>query len=245
MRSFRSFTWKDTNLRIASDQFACITHAIVQERTALERYIRKHPEFRVALTPLPLLDDAPISAQRMAAAAWRTGLGPMASVAGALAQIGAEAAMSKGASEAIVENGGDIYLHSSTPVTIGVYAGNNAIGDKLAFLISPAELPLALCSSSSIMGHSLSFGSCDLATVIAGDAALADAVATLVCNLVQANSDLEKSLNKAGTIPGVQGILAVKDDQVSIYGKIPELTRNRDSCLQNKMTKDLASGFFP
>ncbi|WP_028579914.1 UPF0280 family protein [Desulfogranum japonicum] len=243
MRTFRSFSWKDTNLRIAGDQFDCITQAILKERRALEAYIRRHPEFQHSLVPISLLDMPPVSAQRMADAAQLTGLGPMASVAGTLAQIGVEAAMESGATEAIVENGGDMFLYSQQPVTIGLYAGNNAIGDKLAFKLSPTDLPLALCSSSSIMGHSQSFGKCDLATVVAKNAALADSVATLVCNSIQTIHDLEQVLNQAGNIQGVHGILAVKDDKISIYGNLPELARNQDVSLRNKITKDIHSNF--
>ncbi len=243
MRTFRNFSWKDTNLRIAGEAFDCITRAVMKERKALEAYIRRQPEFKKTLKPISLLADPPVSVQRMACAAVLTGLGPMASVAGTLAQIGVEAAMQTGVSEAIVENGGDMFLHSHTPVSIGLYAGDNAVGDKLAFLISPEDLPLALCSSSSTMGHSQSFGRCDLATVAAKDAALADSVATLVCNTIQTVHDLEHVLNDAGGIPGVQGILAVKDDKISIYGNLPELTRNTDVCLRNKITRDLRSNF--
>ena len=142
MRVFRRFSWKDTNLRIASDCFEVITEAVVHERRLLEAYIARHPEFSTAMAPVPLLPGAPISAQRMAAAAEITGLGPMASVAGTLAQIGAEAALAAGAEEAIVENGGDMYIASDSPIAIGIYAGHSAVGDHLAFILPPEDLPL-------------------------------------------------------------------------------------------------------
>jgi hypothetical protein len=58
-------------------------------------------------------------------------------------------------------------------------AGDAPIGDRLAFSIQPEETPISICSSSGKMGHSLSFGDCDLTTTVASDAALADAAATL------------------------------------------------------------------
>ena len=158
MRVYRSFSWKDTNLRVACEAFDLVTGTVVEQRRRLEDYIGRHPEFRTALVPVVLLADAPEAARRMAAAADLTGLGPMASVAGTLAQLGVEAAVAAGCREAIVENGGDIFLHASTAVTIGIYAGDNAIGNKLAFRLDPHDLPLALCSSSSTMGHSLKIG---------------------------------------------------------------------------------------
>ena len=93
------------------------------------------------------------------------------------------------------------------------------------------------------MGHSLSLGRCDLVTVIAKEAALADSVATLVCNRISAITDLEPVLNEAGGLPGVQGILAVKDDQIGLYGNLPQLSRNQDAHLTTKITRDQFSNF--
>ena len=243
MRVYRSFSWKETNLRIACEAFDLVTRTVVAERRKLERYIARHPEFLTALEPIDLRDDPPEAARRMAAASRLTSLGPMAAVAGTLAQMGAEAAMATGCREAIVENGGDIFLHSDAEVTIGLYAGDNAIGNQLAFRIDPSDLPLALCSSSSKMGHSLSFGRCDLATVVAKDGALADAAVTLVCNSIKTERDLTPVLNSVGTIPGIDGILAVKGGKIGLWGRLPQLVRNQDTATQAKITRDLRSDF--
>ncbi|MBM9536798.1 UPF0280 family protein [Desulfobulbus alkaliphilus] len=243
MRVYRTFSWKDTNLRIASEAFDLVTNAVVAERRKLEHYIARHPEFRTALVPVVLLDDAPEVAHRMAAAADRTGLGPMASVAGTLAQAGAEAAMAAGCREAIVENGGDMYVHSDATVTIALYAGDNSIGTRLAFRISPRDLPLALCSSSARMGHSLSFGRCDLATVTAREGALADSAVTLACNLIRSEHDLAPVLDDVGSIPGVIGIFAVHSGKIGMWGHLPDLVRNEDGTTRAKITRDVRSGF--
>ena len=71
-------------------------------------------------------------------------------------------------------------------------------------------MPLAICSSSGTMGHSLSLGRCDLATVFARDASLADAAATLAGNLVSREEDLEPAVNRVLAIEGIQGCLAGK-----------------------------------
>ncbi|MCL2459722.1 MAG: UPF0280 family protein [Desulfobulbus sp.] len=243
MRVYRSFSWKETNLRIACEDFDLVTRTVVEERRKLERYIGRHPEFLTSLAPVTLMDDPPEAAIRMAAASELTGLGPMAAVAGALAQLGVEAAVAAGCSEAIVENGGDIFVHSDREVTIGLYAGDNTIGGHLGLRIDPADLPLALCSSSSKMGHSLSFGQCDLATVVARDAALADAAVTLVCNLITSERDLRPTLDRVGAIAGIDGILAVKDGKIGLWGRLPELVRNQDAEARRKITRDLRSDF--
>ena len=244
MRVYRSFSYKDTNLRVASVAFDLITRTVVEKRKQLERYIVRHPEFLTTLVPVALRDEAPEVAQRMAAASVLTGLGPMAAVAGTLAQLGAEAAMAIGCAEAIVENGGDIFVHSDREVNIGLYAGDKTIADRLAFRLDPSDLPLAICSSSSSMGHSLSLGRCDLATVTAKNGALADAAVTLVCNLIKSEQDLNPVLNDVGAIPGISGILAVKNGKIGLCGPLPQLVRNRDGATQTKITRDPRSGCF-
>ncbi|MGD9949920.1 MAG: UPF0280 family protein [Desulfobulbus sp.] len=243
MRVYRSFSWKDTNLRVACVDFDLVTRAVVDHRRRLERYIGRQPEFQTSLVPVVLLEDAPEAARRMAVAAEKTGLGPMAAVAGTLAQLGVEAAMAAGLPEAIVENGGDIYIHANEAVTIGLYAGDNAIAGRLAFRLQPQRLPLALCSSSSKMGHSLSLGRCDLATVIAKEAALADAAVTLVCNLIKSERDLTPVLNDVGRIDGIEGIFAVHSGKVGMWGDLPDLVRNEDADARRKITRDLCSDF--
>jgi ApbE superfamily uncharacterized protein (UPF0280 family) len=155
-----------------------------------------------------------------------TGVGPMAAVAGAIAQLAAEAAFRAGAREAIIDNGGDLYIASDAEVTVALYAGENKVGGRLAFAIPPDRLPLSVCSSSSRMGHSMSFGDCDLATVVSRDAALADAAATLAANLVKRPEDIAPTLDRVGEIPGVIGVVLVKADQVGLIGDLPKLVRN-------------------
>lgn len=158
-REYRYFHHKDSNLRIACDCFDAVTAEQVRQYTLLEEYIRRQPAFRTTLLPIELLPDAPEVARLMAQAANAAGVGPMAAVAGTLAQLAAEAGISAGCREAIVENGGDIYMITDREVTVGIYAGENAVAARLAFHITPADAPLAICSSSSTMGHSLAWGS--------------------------------------------------------------------------------------
>jgi ApbE superfamily uncharacterized protein (UPF0280 family) len=242
MREYRSFAYKGANFRIACPRFERLVREIRRQRNLLEAYIRRQPEFLKALQPLELLPQAPEVARRMAAAALATGVGPMAAVAGAMAQLAAEAALEDGADEAIVENGGDIFLASPAPVLIGLYAGDNGISGLLALEVRREEMPLSVCSSSSRLGHSLSFGDCDLATVAAADGGLADAAATLAGNLVKTESDLAGALERVAAIPGVGGVLIVKNGKVGLAGRLPRLVRHADRDLALKITRDPRSG---
>lgn len=227
IRVYRTFVHKEALLRICCEPFEAVTLEIVRQRAILEEYIRRHPHFQHSLKPVILKADAPDIAQRMARAASRVGVGPMAAVAGAMAQLAAEAAIRAGTEEVIVDNGGDIYLQTVEPVVIGLYPGESEQIGRLAFSLQAGDTPLSICSSSGKMGHSLSLGQCDLATVVAKDAALADAAATLAANLVNRVSDVEIALNKIISIEGVGGVLIIKDGHAGLAGKLPSLVKMR------------------
>ena len=235
-RLFRSYRWKDASFRICSSHFEDIAASIRLQRAVLENYIHRHPEFLTALEPLPSPPGAPAIVRKMCAAAEVVGVGPMAAVAGSVAQIAAEAALAQGAAEAIVENGGDIYLAATRSVVVGLYAGDHVVSGNLAARVAPRELPLAICSSSSHMGRSMSLGHCDLATVAAEDAALADAAATHACNLVRGAEDIEATLESIVNLPGVRGVLIAEEGRVGLAGDFPEIIRHRDPNTMDKIS---------
>ncbi len=245
-RGFVAFSHKGAHLRIRCDRVDVVMAEIVRQRERLERYIARHPQFLTSLTPLPLLPEAPPIARSMAAAAEAAGVGPMAAVAGAMAEAAARAALAAGAREAVVENGGDIFLASASPVVVALYAGDASaqpLSGRLALAVSPHRMPLAVCSSSGLMGHSLSFGLCDLATVVAADGALADAAATRAGNLVRSETDIEGALEQIMTVAGVSGVLIVKGARVGMAGELPELVRAEDAGVLEKVSHDEASDF--
>jgi ApbE superfamily uncharacterized protein (UPF0280 family) len=226
-RVYRTFIHKEAVLRICCEPFEAVTQEIVRQRAILEEYIRRHPHFQHSLEPVAVGADAPEVARRMARAANKVGVGPMAAVAGAMAQLAVEDALRAGAEEVIVDNGGDIYLQTVEPVIIGLYPGESGQIGRLAFSLQAYDTPLSICSSSGKMGHSLSLGQCDLATVVAKDAALADAAATLAANLVKDVCDVEPALNQMVSIDGVSGVMIVKNGHVGLAGKLPPLVKMR------------------
>ena len=228
-RTYRTFTHKEAVFRICCERFDAACAEIVRQRQILEDYIAGDPAFRRSLEPVGLHADAPEVARRMARAARLVGVGPMAAVAGAMAQCAAEAALEAGAPEAIVENGGDVYLQAAGPVTIRLHTGTAELGDRLAFSLRADDTPISICSSSGRMGHSMSLGECDLATVVAKDAALADAAATLAANLVKTVGELDPALERIAGIEGVDGVLIVQHDHVGLAGRLPPLVKTRSS----------------
>jgi len=224
-RTYRTFTHREAVFRICCDKFDTATAEIVRQRRILEDYIDRHPAFRRSLEPLDLLADAPEVAQRMARAARLVGVGPMAAVAGAMAQCAAEAALEAGSPEAIVENGGDIYLRAEESVIIRLHTGTDELGDRLGFSLEAPDTPISICSSSGKMGHSMSLGECDLATVVANDAALEDAAATQAANLVRTVEEVDQTLERIAAIEGIDGVVIVKNDRVGLAGRLPRLIK--------------------
>jgi ApbE superfamily uncharacterized protein (UPF0280 family) len=224
-RTYQTFSHKGAAYRICCDKFDAVTAEIVRQRRILEEYIARHPDFHLSLEPLELLAGAPDVAQSMARAARLVGVGPMAAVAGAMAQFAGRAALDAGAREVIVDNGGDIYICAVEPVIIGLKTGTADLGDRLAFSLKANDTPISICSSSGKMGHSMSLGECDLATVVAKDAALADAAATAAANLVKNVDDIDQALENISAIEGVDGVMIVKDARIGLAGKLPPLVR--------------------
>lgn len=224
-RIYREFTHKEAVFRICCDKYEIVTDEIVRQRRILEEYICRHADFLESFVPVKLLSDAPDVAKRMASAAELVGVGPMAAVAGVMAQLAVEAGIRAGSSETIVENGGDIYLKATRPVTICIYTGEGKLSQKLGLSLEANETPISICSSSGKMGHSKSMGQCDLATVVSKDAALADAAATQAANLVNKVEDIEEALNRINAIKGIEGVLIVKDEKIGLAGKLPALVK--------------------
>jgi ApbE superfamily uncharacterized protein (UPF0280 family) len=224
-RTYRTFTYREAVFRICCGKFDAVTAEIVRQRRILEEYITRHPEFCRSLEPLELLAGAPEVALRMARAAKLVGVGPMAAVAGAMAQFAGQAAIDAGAREVIVDNGGDIYICAGQPVIIGLMTGTADLTDRLAFSLKAEDTPISICSSSGKMGHSMSLGECDLATVVAKDAALADAAATGAANLVKTVDDVDRALENISAIEGIDGVMIVKEARVGLAGKLPPLVR--------------------
>ena len=209
----------DLYLRAASDLHRKAQRLVLKHREGIEKYIGRHPDFLTSLEPLDVEARAPGIVRAMADAARLCGVGPMAAVAGAIAEfVGGE--LLEFSPEIIVENGGDIYLKSLRRRTIGVFAGESPLTGKLGLRIEPGDTPLGICTSSGTVGHSLSFGKADARIVLAGSAILADAAATAIGNRVSTVTDIEKGIEFARSIGRLKGVVIIKDDKLGVWGEV-------------------------
>lgn len=200
---------------LSSEAEACIRDL----RSELEAYIEKHPEFKGSLKPVAVKADSPQIIKEMAASAEMARVGPMAAVAGAVAEAVGKHLL-KFSPEVIVENGGDIFISTKKDRTIGIYAGKSKLSGKVTLAIEAGDTPCGICTSSATVGHSLSFGKADAVVVLSRSAALADAAATSICNKVADKKSIDKAINSGRAIKGVEGVLIIIDDALGAWGSI-------------------------
>jgi hypothetical protein len=213
----------DLLLRAERDLSNETRESVLKYRHQLETYIETNPEFQRSL--IPLKDDpyAPEIVREMIRTTQLAQVGPMAAVAGAMAEFVSKDLLPI-SKEVIVENGGDIYLATSRERTIGIFAGNSPLSLKVGVVISPKDSPLGVCTSSGTVGPSLSFGKADAVCILSKSGALADAAATSVGNIVKEKKDIELGLERGKEIEGVSGVLIIVGEKMGVWGNV-KLTR--------------------
>jgi ApbE superfamily uncharacterized protein (UPF0280 family) len=214
---------KETDLQVLTDKPVdekFLREKIRLYRWQIENYISKDRRFLTSLKPVTVEMKAPLVVREMSRAAKSANVGPMAAVAGAIAQSLGRDLLKKGCREVIIENGGDIFLKIKQIRSVGVYAGKSSIFNRISLKIRPADTPLGVCSSSGAVGHSLSFGNADSVIVLSKNASLADAVATATGNLVKSKQDLNVALGFAKSINGVTGCAIIFKNNLISWGKI-------------------------
>lgn len=194
--------------------------SVLNNRLEIERYIIKNADFYTSLEPVSVDEKAPDIVKSMAGAARNAGVGPMAAVAGAIAEFVGRDLLAF-TDEVIVENGGDIFIVSSKKRVLGIYAGDaSPFTGKLAMEIEPAKEGIGVCTSSGSVSHSLSFGKADAAIIISNNTALADAVATATANVVKGPEYVEKAIEFAKSVKGVRGVVVMIGDKMGSWGEV-------------------------
>lgn len=183
-------------------------------------YAAIHPRFLPSLTPLEVDPHAPEIIRRMCRAGQLTHVGPMAAVAGTVAQMVAEK-FRDASPDLLVENGGDTYLFSTRDRQIGILSMPEE-NVRLCVTVATEEFPCSFCASSAKIGHSLSFGNADLVVTRSKDAALADAAATALANLLKNVDSMDAVLAQAQAWEeiGLDGVFAQCEGRIGLWGKM-------------------------
>ncbi|BDQ35136.1 UPF0280 family protein [Pseudodesulfovibrio portus] len=189
-------------------------------RGEIKNWIMFHPDFAESLVPVDVPEDAPEVVRAMAHAGRACGVGPMAAVAGAVAQAVGEAFVGQ-SPNILVENGGDTFLCSTRERVVALLADPGS-GASIGLRIEAGAFPVSVCASSSTIGHSLSLGTGDLVAVRARDARFADAAATALCNELRSEADMDRVLRRAKELAaqGLDGVFAQYDQKVAAWGDL-------------------------
>ena len=222
----RPFNLKETSCTILTDReyyFKVAEASIRKHRSELEEYIKIFHEFKFSLAPFKV-KDAPQSVTRMANAGSRAGVGPLAAVAGVIADLAVEDMVAAGAKVAVIEDGGEAYLISDRPIDIALKAGESELSKRVGFRFT--EFPVGVATSSGLYSHALSFGVAEAATVFAENSGIADAAAPAVGNVIlgdDVDGVIQKGINVGLAIEGVHGIFIFYKGKVGMGGKLPEI----------------------
>lgn len=193
--------------------------ALLKYRQEVEQYIYYNPPFKETYEPVQATEEMPSIIQAMAKASVQADVGPMAAVAGAIAEFVARELLHH-CRQIIVENGGDIFLKVSRPRTVGIYAGNSPLSGHVALRIKPEQTPIGICCSAGTFGHSISLGKADAVAILAESAALADAVATSIGNMIQSKDDMKKALARLKHMKGIRGGLIIQGRHMGAWGQL-------------------------
>ena len=213
---------KETDLYISADKnYKDIAlESVCKCRRNIEEYIKYRPIFLNSLAPVEKDEFAPPIIRDMIEASRIFGVGPMASVAGAIARyVGTD--LLEYSDNVIIENGGDIFLKLiDNDAHVGIFAGDSPLSYKIALRIKAEDTPVGICTSSGTVGHSLSLGTADAVCVMSKSTPLADAAATFIGNCVKGEGDIKRALDAGSQITGILGILIIVEDKLGAWGKI-------------------------
>jgi hypothetical protein len=192
---------------------------VLEHRGYIEAYIKAHPDFGSALTPWRLDGPAATIVVDMVKAGENAGVGPMAAIAGAVAEhVGL--GLLRSTEHVIVENGGDVFIKTDTPLTVGIFAGKSPLSLCIGIPLRGGPKPMAVCTSSGTVGHSLSLGKADAVCVVADSCSIADAAATSIGNQVQSIADIEYAIAKGKCIEKIRGIIIIVGEKIGMWGDL-------------------------
>jgi len=216
---------KETDLMVytATRLEAAARELVLEHRGYVEAFIKSHPDFARALIPWQLDGPAPGIIGDMVNAADNAGVGPMAAIAGAIAEQVGRGLLTL-TDQVIVENGGDVFIKTNSSATVALYAGKSPLSLRIGIRLKSRSKPVAVCTSSGTIGHSLSLGTADAVCVVADSCSIADAAATSIGNRIDSPADVESAIKAGRRIGQLSGIVAVVGEKIGMWGDLEVVT---------------------
>lgn len=195
-----------------------IQEEVIRQREILKNFIKENPEFLFSFSPI-IVESKHEIIKLMSKSSVYTKTGPMASVAGAIAEIIGRKFLNL-SEELIIENGGDIFLKANRDIIVGIYAGNSPYSMKIGIKLKKRETPYGVATSSGTVGHSISFGDADAVTIVSFSSAFSDGSATYFGNLIKGKIDKELILKELRNFPFIEGVVIIRKKEIFLWGNI-------------------------
>lgn len=209
----------DLFIRAETDLASIALPFLVQIHEDIRSYIDSNVSFLTSLTPITVPDSVPLIVKRMVQASWKFDVGPMATVAGAISQETARYLQSY-SGNILIENGGDLYAINDHPITVSICFDPGDPSNRFLFELEACPQGIGVCTSSGIVGHSFSRGKAHAVTVICQSAYHADGAATALCNMIQSEADIDKTIEHARNYQEIVGLIIVMKKRIGIFGNI-------------------------
>lgn len=234
--NYQNININQTHIRLTTDlNEHNLMEFIYKIRNELEYYIKFNNDFLISLDKLTKKENEnnlPKIVQLMYNASRCCDVGPMAAVAGSIAELSIDYLIKNNSKNSIVENGGDIAVINDKKVLCGIYSNNNVLKNKIAFKLKPRKNPIGICTSSGKIGHSISFGKSDSVTVISNKASISDALATGIGNEVKGESSQSAISNALECCEKYRelfkGILIISGNNIGTIGKLPKIVETSE-----------------
>jgi len=220
---------KETDLFIHASKFLqdITKELILKYRGYIETYLDRYPDFLQTLKPWRAAGPMPAIINDMVVASAKAGVGPMAAIAGAIAEhVGTD--LLSYTDEVVVENGGDIFYKTNDPVTIGIFAGSSPLSLRTGIRLDSGGKSMSVCTSSGSIGHSLSLGKADAVCVVSRSCSLADAAATSIGNRVKAEAHIQTAIDFGKNIEGIRGIVVIISNEIGFWGDLEIVPLKRE-----------------
>jgi ApbE superfamily uncharacterized protein (UPF0280 family) len=182
----------------------------------VQSYAIRNPSFRQGRSPVEVGEDAPPIALQMARQAALAGVGPMATLRGALTEFVGRTLL-RSAAELVVSSGSSHFVATRRRARMVVHPGGRG-GEGLALVLRPELGPHGVHTTSGRLV--LPGRAADGVVVVARTCILADAAAAGAAALLSRSPSLRAALAYLQQLPGVIGALVVREERIGVAGSL-------------------------
>jgi ApbE superfamily uncharacterized protein (UPF0280 family) len=205
---------RETNLHIQAqrDLSAKAKDSVFRYRYQIEEYLRQHPAFREAATPIQIYASAPEIVRYTDLSSRSTGVAPMSCMSGAMADFVGRDLFGESA-DVVVSSGGDTFVASSVPLDIYLYAMGSPLHEKLILSMPAFKKPFGV--STLVPGKGI-----QAVTVVSRSACWASAFAKDIGLRLLRGEQPSSVFDRVRSYSGVAGIVLIAGNKVVVGGDL-------------------------